>query len=444
MRRTSLPVLVSLLALAGVTLPGDSSAAGSDPVCFCSYIKIDLGSSTDRQDPVVLNVRGINDLRQVVGFTGPQNASQRERAFQWTEGSGVVELGTLSLPDHEISQAFAINNAGQVVGLSCSIIGERHAFAWEAGPGMIDLGEGIAFDINEAGLATGSGGSGPFLWEASTGRFDLTPIAPATRVSPAAINNAGQVAGAALFPPAPCCAATAFLWDPNSGILSLGASNPNGPPAEAINDAGQVVGTTQIIAPNGFPQPRAYLWETLTGITLLDPIGSINGFSKGYAHDINNLGQVVGSTTVVNGEAHAFVWEEGAGMIDLGTLPGENGSEARAINNDGWIAGQSGKRGVLWKPLGAGTPVERILVLIEDVQCLRDQGAINHGQARGLTAKLEAALASLESYQVNASQNQLLAFANQIAGFIPRTLSDAQGQMLIGEVNTIWDLLNEA
>src|SRR2546421_1981763 len=59
---------------------------------------------------------------------------------------------------------------------------------------------------------------------------------------------------------------------------------------------------------------------------------------------INDAGQVAGATGVLlpNGTAanHAVLWQNGA-IIDLGTLPGGNGSYANGINNAGQVVGMS-------------------------------------------------------------------------------------------------------
>jgi len=74
-------------------------------------------------------------------------------------------------------------------------------------------------------------------------------------------------------------------------------------------------------------------------------IGTFGGPSSA-AFGLNDLGQVVGWANIpacsVNGHAcrHAFLWDDGV-LTDLGVLPGDEESVARAINNSGVIVGTS-------------------------------------------------------------------------------------------------------
>ena len=93
----------------------------------------------------------------------------------------MVDLGTLG---GNFSSAVAVNNNGQVVGLSdtTASVSPNHAFSWTAAGGMVDLGtlggaNSSAYAVNDNGqvvgtadTATDSGGfTHAFSWTAAGG-----------------------------------------------------------------------------------------------------------------------------------------------------------------------------------------------------------------------------------------------------------------------------------
>lgn len=84
-------------------------------------------------------------------------------------------------------------------------------------------------------------------------------------------------------------------------------------------------------------------------------LGVLKGDNESNGFWINDAGQVVGCSDVetvegypctgtVSGQ-HAFVWSKSGGMTDLGTLPGANISAATGINSSGTIVGYSNLKG---------------------------------------------------------------------------------------------------
>ncbi len=84
---------------------------------------------------------GINDAGHVVGRDG--SAASGYRAFLWDSVNGVQDLGSLGGGS---SEAFAINNSGQVVGWA-RVGEESHAFLWDSVNGRRVLGTSTAGTI---------------------------------------------------------------------------------------------------------------------------------------------------------------------------------------------------------------------------------------------------------------------------------------------------------
>lgn len=104
----------------------------------------------------------------------------------------------------------------------------------------------------------------------------------------------------------------------------------------ALNDAGQVAGTSSISARGN--DTHAFLWSKETGMIKLAPPGA----ASSGASDINSHGWVTGSVRFPNGWGQAFRWTPRAGMVVRGAL--DNGAYGAALNDAGTVVGESAGR----------------------------------------------------------------------------------------------------
>ena len=331
----------------------------------------------------------INDAGQVAGTQNPGEGppgAPPPRAMLYTPGVGVQDLGTLG---GTRSEAYALNEQGQVVGYSTTATGARHAFLWTPGAGMQDLGvlagglSSTARGINDRGEVVGQSTLPPvgprnpethaFLWTPTAGMQDLDALGGEFTSSVAYdINNAAQVVGRSysadrIVPPDlgvdPEFYSRAFLWLPGQGMRDLGALSSGYAVAYAINDAGLVVGKSwpSTVAEWEYGRAaRAVLWEPGPGIRDLGALW--NGPSNSAAYGINEASQVVGGSDL--GIAfqdgfplQAFLWSAANGLEALSPATGL--TTARDINNRQQVVGD-GRVATLHLAPGNDHPVASI------------------------------------------------------------------------------------
>jgi probable HAF family extracellular repeat protein len=295
----------------------------------------------------------------------------------------VIELGTLG---GTYSQPFYLSSNGVASGEASLADGNWHAILWQ-GPFKRDLGtlgglNSSAFgspnaigqvvgaaetsysDPNSEDFcgfyASGAPWSGTtclgFLWQDDS----MTPLSTlgGHNGAASAINNRGEVAGNA---ETATTDSTCPPYDPSQGQYQVLQDRPvvweNGHISElptyggdpdgfaiAINDHGQVAGASGVCSTfnvvNGlYLSPvHALLWDHGKVINL----GSLGGAFGNQAHNINNRGQVVGTSDLAGDDVfHGFVWSQSTGMQDIPPLPGDTYSVALAINDPGVVTGVS-------------------------------------------------------------------------------------------------------
>jgi len=203
-------------------------------------------------------------------------------------------------------------------------------------PGGVDS---YATGINEQGVVVGysildrSGNVGrarPVMWDASGQPTELWPLeGPFTPGGiPLGINSAGQVVGrygvgsGVLSPSGGVPDGRAFIWDATNGRQDLGSLGGNRIEAVAINELGQVAGTSSHAGLPGDPfVEEPFIWDPAAGMQGLGSLGGI----VGRAAAINNLGQVAGTSWLADFSERPFLWDSVNGMQNLGTLGGNFG-----------------------------------------------------------------------------------------------------------------------
>ncbi len=276
-------------------------------------------------------------------------------------GGGSAQQATFQslgfLPGYASSEATAVSSDGSVVaGTATGAPGNRQAFRWDAGQGLVGLGflpggstsaatavsangavvVGTA-DANSADPPTPSAG---FRWTAGAGPQRLDPLPNAYLCAATGVAGDGAtVVGTCLQ-----TNSTAFRWTASSGAVALsrfgGGSNQQST-ASAISLDGAV------IAGAGHPVlTGAVTWAADGSATIL---GKLPGDDSGTAAAVSRDGSVVvGTSTDAAGKSRAFRWTRQTGMVDLGNAPaGVLGSVAAAVSGDGRII-------VGWGPTATG------------------------------------------------------------------------------------------
>jgi probable HAF family extracellular repeat protein len=339
-------------------------------------------------------------------------------AFAWQNGV-TTDLGALgAVPGNNVSNASWISETGLIAGFSENDVidplvpgfPEIRATLWKDDQ-IIDLGtlggnESFANAVNNRGQVIGWAlntisdpfGIGtelrPFLWQHGVMQ-DLGDLGGPDAIA-IFVNERGQVAGSSLTnstpnPPVsgPCAVGPAtsdpFLWE-NGRMIDLGTLGGDCGFPNDLNNGGQVVGTSHL-AGNSIFHP--FFWDRGT----LTDLGTLGG-DNGEALWLNDAGEVIGWADLpganVNLLHHGFLWRNGV-MTDLGTLGST--SFAEGINSKGQVVGRSRigapttplAHAFLWEHGGPMLDLNTVIpanspLLLLDAAYINDRGEIaGHG-----------------------------------------------------------------
>lgn len=286
----------------------------------------------------------LNDIGWASGF-GTLADNTSEHAAVWVYGLK-FDLGTLGGPNSDVQWPNK-NTHGLLSGWSETAALNPYAESWSC----------TAF--TPTGVPTGHVCAG-FRWQ--WGEMTALPALGGYNGFAAGNNDRDEIVGwAETSYHDPTCAKTGqneqvfqflpVVWGPGPhGIRKLPAyaGDPDGA-ATAINNAGDAVGISGAcdVAVGALSAKHALLWRHEGGVVNL---GSLGGYGWNTPMAINNRGDVVGFSDLAGDYAggvltpnfHAFLWTRESGrMVDIGTLPGDELSEALDINDRGQIVGIS-------------------------------------------------------------------------------------------------------
>ena len=321
-----------------------------------AYQLVDLGAGVNPTD--------INNNLTIVGARS--TAAGTSTAFLWTSGAGIQDLtaGTIATSVNDNEQiagnsltgaflidgtkvlqwdgygAYGINGLGDIAGDQTQANPNRPS-PLPVAPAFYDGNKWTVYnianvysrgtrlgvyadvyklqDVNDSGLAigtwtrTGLIGSSPFLLDTNApvqNAASLTYLPITNGGEAAAINNLNMVVGTTGTNLSTQEYAYAYLYDGvsvhNLGTLQGGLTSS----ASDINDNGEVVGSswlatsyTTVQDPTQF---RAYIWDANNGMQDLNGLVNAPGWLLTSATAINETGDIVGSG-IVNGEIHGFL-----------------------------------------------------------------------------------------------------------------------------------------
>jgi probable HAF family extracellular repeat protein len=387
---------------------------------------ISLGAGIAAAQPSAITIHGlgtlggtfsdaadVNEAGQVVGTSA--TASGEDHAFLWTPSAGMRDLGTLG---GRYSTATAINDFGVVVGYSVRAVDDDayYAFAWTKWTGMIDLGAGQAFDVNNRAEVVGVDEVGAVLWTPSGEKVRLTNTPGPFSVA-YAVNDFSVAAISAL---------NAIDLVQISGrsfrvLTTIPLAAPND-----INNVAAVAGYLHTSA------PRAFIWSLFGGIVPLVPL---DGRLHSTGNALNDLGHVVGWSDWAEPGVRAVLWRGTTEPTPLGTL-GElpwTQSIAYGVNNVGMIVGggnvaSGGWHATLWKV--TLTRKERLASIIALLRKLYAIGAVNRGELRSLQNLIEHGQLkplSKRLHSLTRRGGMPAVFAGQFAAPSPKPWTEASG-----------------
>lgn len=304
--------------------PAPPPASGEAPAKF-----VDLGTLGGEGSVAY----AINEAGLVIGKA--QTGDGVWHAVAWEDGKA-RDLGSLGGE----SCACAVNERGDIVGYSflSGHAGECRAVYWPKGGSLVALGrlEGLTvfsgMGIDDSGTVFGWGFGGDGSQSVAVAWKDGEPRALASEAGSAVCSAtaAGRAVGYANLRQQ----RAAVVWGEDGEAKPVAGLAGDWSEARAANAKGDVVGVRR---PKG-GSARAFL---VRRSGKAEQLGTLEGYALSVAQGVNDAGTVVGNAAKGKGSSRerAFIWRDGR-MTDLSTLvpEGRTIEQAWSINNRNQIA----------------------------------------------------------------------------------------------------------
>jgi uncharacterized membrane protein len=262
----------------------------------------------------------------------------------WTLQSGAWTLTALPYAASASSAvARAVNDQGDVAGNDWPA-SSPHPVLWPSTGGFTvlgcgDLGQAYAISSGGQTLAGSTPAGTAALWRPGGCSENLPPLVAGGGASATAINGTATIVGGT----AGLAAGTSVpvRWRQAAGAWQIEQLDERSGRVSGANAAGDLVGYVQIPCSSASQCQRGIIWYAAGGSRELGTLGGETTAPRA----INAAGEVVGLSTLPNGNGVPFFWSEAAGMRQLPVTDGAWAFAISGVRPDGTrlVAGAGGR-----------------------------------------------------------------------------------------------------
>jgi uncharacterized membrane protein len=262
----------------------------------------------------------------IVGYSWDSN--DRMNPVTWRLQNGAWTITALPYAAYATSAtARGVNDRLDVAGndfpastphaLGCNDLGEVYGMS-AGGQILVGRGGGASQAIGTAAL-----------WQPGSCREDLPPLVAGGGASARAINGDATIVGGS----AALALNTSFVpvrWKRSGGAWQIAQLDSRPGSVHGANNAGDLVGQVQV--PCGSAScSRGIIWYSAGGSRELGTLGGPSTAPRA----INSAGEVVGLSTLANGDGFPFIWSETLGMRQLPVSYGAWAFAVSGVRSDG-------------------------------------------------------------------------------------------------------------